>query len=575
MNYVTVKFTYQGETLEIECSRDEYIKDIIKKYFTKLQKEIKDAFYLYNGTTVDQELKLEQINKKDSMINILVESPENLDKKIIQKYSDDIICPQCGEICFININDYKINLNKCKNNHYDDLLLNEFKEKQKIDESKILCNDCKKFNKSNTIKNKFFKCCTCKKNICLLCQNQNHKEHIVIDYDNKNYFCEFHGEKYNYFCKECNINLCNMCEHDNKHELIYFKKIIRNKNELIETNKILKENIDKLKKDINEIIMKLNKVIDNLETYYNITNNAINNYDIKYINYQSLTNMKNINNSDLKIIDDINQIINENLIENKIKYINKIYGKLFINEMIINYKINEGDEKIRIFGDNFIKNNKDNYKIIINNREYELKTHLNIKDFEIKNNILEIKLREINPVNNLFCMFSECSCLFSLKDISKFNIDNVTSLFGMFEQCSSLISLPDDISNWNTNNVTNISLMFSECSSLKSLPDISKWTTDRINNMKATFQTCSSLKSLPDISKWNIDNVTDISFLFNKCSSLISLPDISKWNTNNVNNISYIFSKCSSLKSLPDISKWTTDKINNMSTTFQTCSEYK
>ena len=156
MNCVTVKFTYQGETLEIECSRDEYIKDIIKKYFTKLQKEIKDAYYLYNGTTVDQELKLEQINKKDSMINILVESPENIDKKIIQKYSNDIICPQCGEICFININDYKINLNKCKNNHYDDLLLNEFKEKQKIDESKILCNDCKKFNKSNTIKNKFF-----------------------------------------------------------------------------------------------------------------------------------------------------------------------------------------------------------------------------------------------------------------------------------------------------------------------------------------------------------------------------------------------------------------------------------
>ena len=36
MNCVTVKFTYQGETLEIECSRDEYIKDIIKKYFTKL-----------------------------------------------------------------------------------------------------------------------------------------------------------------------------------------------------------------------------------------------------------------------------------------------------------------------------------------------------------------------------------------------------------------------------------------------------------------------------------------------------------------------------------------------------------
>ena len=58
------------------------------------------------------------------MINILVESPENIDKKIIQKYSNDIICPHCGEICFININNYKINLNKCKNNHKCLLLLN-------------------------------------------------------------------------------------------------------------------------------------------------------------------------------------------------------------------------------------------------------------------------------------------------------------------------------------------------------------------------------------------------------------------------------------------------------------------
>ena len=44
----------------------------------------------------------------------------------------------------------------------------------------------------------------------------------------------------------------------------------------------------------------------------------------------------------------------------------------------------------------------------------------------------------------------------------------------LFSGCSSLISLPD-ISKWNLINVRNIKGMFSECSSLIMLPDISNW----------------------------------------------------------------------------------------------------
>ena len=43
--------------------------------------------------------------------------------------------------------------------------------------------------------------------------------------------------------------------------------------------------------------------------------------------------------------------------------------------------------------------------------------------------------------------------------------------------------------------------MFSECSSLKALPDISKWNTNKIINISNLFYKCSSLKTLPDISK--------------------------------------------------------------------------
>ena len=50
-------------------------------------------------------------------------------------------------------------------------------------------------------------------------------------------------------------------------------------------------------------------------------------------------------------------------------------------------------------------------------------------------------------------------------------------------------------------NVEDISYLFSKCSSLKYLPDISKWNTKKVTNMLGMFYNCSSLKYLPDISK--------------------------------------------------------------------------
>ena len=44
-------------------------------------------------------------------------------------------------------------------------------------------------------------------------------------------------------------------------------------------------------------------------------------------------------------------------------------------------------------------------------------------------------------------------------------------------------------------------MIFSGCSLLSSLPNISKWNTNKVTNMSCMFYGCSSLKSLPDISK--------------------------------------------------------------------------
>ena len=49
-----------------------------------------------------------------------------------------------------------------------------------------------------------------------------------------------------------------------------------------------------------------------------------------------------------------------------------------------------------------------------------------------------------------------------------------------------------DISNWNTN-LTDMSCIFSECSSLSSLPDISKWNTIKVTYMNDMLYECSNI----------------------------------------------------------------------------------
>ena len=63
-----------------------------------------------------------------------------------------------------------------------------------------------------------------------------------------------------------------------------------------------------------------------------------------------------------------------------------------ISEINIIYDINKKnkEDSIRIFGSEFVKNNKDICKMIIDNKEYELEEKFNIKNYN--NNILNIKL---------------------------------------------------------------------------------------------------------------------------------------------------------------------------------------
>ena len=251
-----------------------------------------------------------------------------------------------------------------------------------------------------------------------------------------------------------------------------------------------------------------------------------------------------------------------------IKEFNKQNKKIFY----LFYKFNPMDPncrfiEMRIFGDKFVENNKDKCKMIINDNEFALFTHIY---GEIVNGSFEIKLKEIKTITDMSYMFYKCNYL---PDISKWDTSNVTNMSGMFSGCNNI----PDISKWDTSNVTNMSGMFSGCKNFPDiskwdtsnvidmsfmfccceyLPDISKWNTSNVINMCNMFYHCTNL---PDISKWDTSNVTDMSYMFHKCNNI---PDISKWNTSNVINIKGIFG---GFTNLPDISRWDTSKIDNIS----------
>ena len=163
--------------------------------YIKLQIDINKLIFIYGGEVLNIELEFNrvanQVDKQNSKMKVLVYNKIStiIDKRERIIKSKDIICPKCGEMCLINLNKYKIELNNCKNKHKNIIPINDFDNTQNINESKIICDICKNNNKGKTFNNIFYICGICNINICPLCKDKHNEEHILIDYDNKNYLC--------------------------------------------------------------------------------------------------------------------------------------------------------------------------------------------------------------------------------------------------------------------------------------------------------------------------------------------------------------------------------------------------
>ena len=180
-----INFNYFGRDTLIQCKNEDKLEDICEQYCKKLHKKINELKFIYLGDILNIELKIKDvINKKDKenlKMNVLVYDRHStyINERIIN--SKDIICPECGELCLINFDNYRIQLSNCINNHKNIISLNEFERSQNINEDKIICNICNTNNKGKSYNNKFYKCGTCNKNICFLCKDKHESNHILID----------------------------------------------------------------------------------------------------------------------------------------------------------------------------------------------------------------------------------------------------------------------------------------------------------------------------------------------------------------------------------------------------------
>ena len=127
-------------------------------------------------------------------------------------------------------------------------------------------------------------------------------------------------------------------------------------------------------------------------------------------NKKSVNTIENINEFDDYISTTNNNKIGGNININSLNNIENTQLK----QMAIIYNIDKKENSIKIFGEYFVKNNKNNCYLIINGKQRELCNYLSMDEIKIENNQLKIKLIENKNITNISHMFSACNSLVSV-----------------------------------------------------------------------------------------------------------------------------------------------------------------
>ena len=344
-----VEFIYNEDKYVVQCNKEDKMKDIINKFMNKLGKTLKNIFFLYNGQIINEELSFSRcansLDRSRNYMNVLaLESQSSNDTLECLIKSDYIICPVCGEHANISIVNFKITISGCKGGHETkNIQFNEFIKTQYIDQSKIKCDKCKCL-KSETNENKFYTCYTCKLNLCPICYDSHGKSHVIKNYEENQFYCQQHFDSYLNYCTNCKKDICSLCEVEHKtHEIISYESKMPNIDNIRNSGlNDTKEKIYELKKVINGMIYQLNNLNKFLDTYFEIYNNIINNFNINKNNYFLIQNVNKINQYNDYFMGHITEIIKDNNLKSQFTNILKLYSKLDFKKFEKNIEIAKG-----------------------------------------------------------------------------------------------------------------------------------------------------------------------------------------------------------------------------------------
>ena len=512
-----IKSPNEKEIQKLKEKRDQYfyLYKLLDTIITTYEKHKSNYFHSKNIINISQKI----VEKKNEKLLEKINSFENKLKNILnKKYSINLN----GEEKIVNLSDKKIG-----NKVFDLVCLVELNNLESINFKNNGISDISSLKYMNS-------------------PGLKKLDLSFNDINNINVFEEISKKN-----KDLEVILLNNNKIENAD--IFKKKLFEKIKEInLENNRLIKSDLDEIKKIIEDSIKNINifNIIYKLDK---------SNYKIKLFGKKFIENNKNnfkiIINGEKMDICEYYEINNEN---NKDESLN--IDLIKINEPVINisYMFHECSKLIELPKFNeFDTSNISDLSFIFDGCT-SLKT------------LPDMSIWDTSKIEDMRNIFSRCESLEIIPDISKWKTSNVTTMNSMFFKCLKLSSIPD-ISKWNISNVVDLSYLFYRCSSLKFLPDISLWNISSVNNISYMFFKCSSIKNLPDISKWITSNIIDICYLFYECSSLESLPDISTWETSQIQNMKGLFSCCFSLKKLPKIDRWNTCKVTNMSEMFYEC----
>ena len=138
-----VEFNHNGNYTIVLCQENEKMEEICKRYTYKSLIDINNVYFLCNGNKINLQLTYNQIvndiDRQREMMSVLVYDIDDTivlnDNKIIKP--DFPVCVECKESVLLELKNYKINLLGCKNDHINNISINEYDINRSIDLSKI------------------------------------------------------------------------------------------------------------------------------------------------------------------------------------------------------------------------------------------------------------------------------------------------------------------------------------------------------------------------------------------------------------------------------------------------------